>query len=49
MSRGSLPVAATPPKQIDEPRLSARGGQTLHDRERRVTGIPLKIMLKQTD
>jgi len=23
MSRGSLPVATTPPKQVDEPKLSA--------------------------
>jgi len=40
MSRGSLPVAAAPPKQVDEARLSAGAdGQCMI----------VKIMLKQAD
>jgi hypothetical protein len=33
MSRGSLPVAATPPKQVNAPRLSAGADKAMHDRE----------------
>ena len=48
MSRGSLPVAPTPPKQVDEARLSAGA-----DKRRMIRNDgyrhSLKIMLKQAD
>jgi len=33
MSRGSLPVAAAPPKQVDEPRLGEGADKQMHDPE----------------